>query len=253
MNCTVEWTAKSWLKGPIEKGAADGQQQYGDQLMRVLKGALSGRPRGTTNASKGSKLVKKKRKGEKKAKEEKPEEKKKQGANWGVFEPLQGVLSPVTEILRPILRMEVVVAVLCIMVMVMWLRGPSSSAQVGPYKSHSERLAGYDALWAKEENEFWDWLESRASVDTVVLRERSAASQGRKKNEAGDLAKQRLKQQQQQKKKRSKSPESHDMETKLKAEKINQREMEDAVKITKERLEVLESVIERKTGDMRGK
>jgi len=69
MNCAIEWTAKSWLKGPIEKGANDGQLTYGDGLIKVLKGAISGRPRGTTNASKVSKTAKKKRRGEKKLKE----------------------------------------------------------------------------------------------------------------------------------------------------------------------------------------
>jgi hypothetical protein len=243
MNCTVEWTAKSWLKGPIEKGAADGQQQYGEQLMKVLKSAVSGRPRGTTNASKGSKLVKKKRKGEKKAKGEKPEEEKKHTPNWGVFEPLRGPLTPVTDILRPVLKMEAVVALLCVMVLLLWMRGPASSSQLSPYKTHSSRMAAYDSMWAREENEFWDWLESRASVDTVVLRQQSAANQRRNKKESSILAKQKLKQQRQE---RLKAASSLDVEAQIKEEKINQREMEDAIRITKERLEVLENVMERK-------
>ncbi|KAJ9612396.1 hypothetical protein H2200_003993 [Cladophialophora chaetospira] len=243
MNCTVEWTAKSWLKGPIEKGAADGQQQYGDGIMKVLKAAVSGRPRGTTNASKGSKLTKKKRKGEKKAREEKPDEAKKQAPNWGVFEPLRGPLTPVTDILRPVLKMEAVVAILCVVVMLLWFRGPSSSTQLGPYRSQPQRFAAYETLWTKDETEFWDWLESRANIDTVVLREQSAANQRRNKKEAGDIAKQRLKQQRQ---KRAKSSSSQDVEAKIKEEKISQREMENAIRITKERLEVLENVMEKK-------
>lgn len=240
MNCTVEWTAKSWLKGPIEKGAADGQQQYGDQIVRVLRGAVSGRPRGTTNASKGSKLTKKKRKGEKKVKEGKPEEAKKQAPNWGVFEPLRGPLSPVTDILGPVLKMEAIVAILCVMVMLLWIRSPSSSTKLSPYHLQSDRLAAYDTLWTKEETNFWDWLESRANVDTVVLREQSATNARRSKNDASDSAK-RLKQRQ----KRVKSS-SQDVEAKVKEEKISQREMEDAIRITRERLEVLEGVMEKK-------
>ncbi|OCT54688.1 GRAM domain protein [Cladophialophora carrionii] len=243
MNCTVEWTAKSWLKGPIEKGAADGQQQYGDQLMKVLKSAVSGRPRGTTNASKGSKLIKKKRKGEKKAKEEIQEEEKAQAPNWGVFEPLRGPLTPVTDMLRPVLKMEAVVAILCVMVVLLWIRGPSTSTQLGPHSSHSSRMAAYDSMWVREENEFWDWLESRASVDTVVLRQQSGANQRRNRNEASVLAKQTLKQQRQG---RPKSASSLDVEDQIKAEKISQRELEDAIRITKERLEVLENVVDKK-------
>ncbi|OQV05273.1 GRAM domain-containing protein [Cladophialophora immunda] len=243
MNCTVEWTAKSWLKGPIEKGANEGQQQYGDSLVKVLKGAVSGRPRGTTNASKGSKLTKKKRKGEKKSKEEKIEEEKKQAVNWGIFEPLRPLL-PVIDMLRPVMKMEVVVAILFIMVMLMWVRGPAGTTQLSPYKSHTERLAAYDSLWSREENEFWDWLESRASIDTISLREKSATSFGRpNKDENRDTAKQRLTQKQRQK--RSRSSAGQDVEARIKEEKFSQREMEDAIKVTKERLEILEKVMEK--------
>ncbi|KIW98443.1 uncharacterized protein Z519_00104 [Cladophialophora bantiana CBS 173.52] len=244
MNCTVEWTAKSWLKGPIEKGANEGQQQYGDSLVKILKGAVSGRPRGTTNASKGSKLAKKKRKGEKKTKEEKIEEEKKQGVNWGIFEPLRP-LSPVIDMVRPVVKMEVVVAILFIMVLWMWIRGPAGTTQLSPYKSQSERLAVYDSLWSREENEFWDWLESRASIDTVSLRETSTRSFGRPNmNENSDTAKQRLTQRQ--RRKRSTSSTRQDVEARIKQEKLSQREMEDAIKITKERLEILEKVMEKK-------
>src|SRR5690606_23665373 len=37
MNCTVEWTGKSWLKNPIEKGANDGQIAYTKELLAALR------------------------------------------------------------------------------------------------------------------------------------------------------------------------------------------------------------------------
>ncbi|KAH0846960.1 hypothetical protein AYO21_02344 [Fonsecaea monophora] len=241
MNCTVEWTAKSWLKGPIEKGANEGQQQYGDSLVKVLKGAVSGRPRGTTNASKASKLPKKKRRGEKKTKEENIEEEKKQAVHWGVFEPLHP-LSPVIDTLRSFVKMEVIVAILFIMVIMLWLRGLGGTNQLGPSRSHTERLAAYDSLWLREENEFWDWLESRASIDTISLREKSATSFGRSnRDEARDPAKQRS--MQKRKPKRSKSSAGPDVEARIKEEKFSQREMEDAIRVTKERLEILEKAM----------
>ncbi|OAP56678.1 hypothetical protein AYL99_08790 [Fonsecaea erecta] len=243
MNCTVEWTAKSWLKGPIEKGANEGQQQYGDSLIKVLKVAVSGRPRGTTNASKGSKLTKKKRKGEKKGKEEKIEEEKKQTVNWGIFESLRP-LSPAIDILRQFVKMEVVVAILFVMVMLMWLRGPAGTTQLGPYRSHTERMAAYDSLWLREENEFWDWLEERANIDTISLREKSGPSFSRSnKEETGDPARQRSIEKQRHK--RSRSSTRQDVEARIKEEKFGQREMEDAIKVTKERLEILEKVMEK--------
>ena len=245
MTCTVEWTAKSWLKGPIEKGANDGQQQYGDAIVKVLKGAVGSRARGQTNASRGSKLTKKRRKSEKKAKEDKVEVEKKHAPHWGLLEPLKGPLSPVTDLLAPVLKMEVIVTALCVMVVFLWMR-PSASTQLGLYKSRSDRLAAYDNIWTREENEFWDWLETRANVDTIVLREQSASSQRQNKNRGSDFAKQRLKQQQRQRQTGSKPTSSQDVEAKLMLERVNQREMADAIRITKERLEVLEDVLEKK-------
>lgn len=244
MNCTIEWTAKSWLKGPIEKGANDGQQQYGDSLVRVLKSAVSGRPRGTTGASKASKTAtKKKRKGEKKSKDEVVGERSKQAESWGLLEPLRPLLQPVTDILRPVLKMEVVVGLLAFMVLLLWLRGPAGGTQLGPYSglSHYKRIAAYDTLWAEEETEFWDWLEARASVDTVMLRPKSGATDrtGTSKADAKTAAKQIQKRRQ-----RSKTA-GHDVEAKMREEKISQREMEDAIRITRERLQVLEGVMEK--------
>lgn len=236
MNCTIEWTAKSWLKTPIEKGANDGQQQYGDSIVRVLKSAVSGRPRGTTNASKASKGGKKKRKGEKKYREERVDEEKKQAENWGLLEPLRGPLQPVANVLRPILSMQALVGILSLMVMLLWLRGPASGAQLGP--SHSARLAAYDVHWAREENEFWEWLEARANVDTILLRKESAShAHG---GSASKPAKQQLRQ-----RRRSKVVEK-DMEAKLREEKISEREMGDAIAIARDRLHVLEGVVERR-------
>ncbi|KAI1626757.1 hypothetical protein EDD37DRAFT_228660 [Exophiala viscosa] len=241
MNCTIEWTAKSWLKGPIEKGANDGQLQYGDSLVKILKSAVSGRPRGTTGASKTSKTAtKKKRKGEKKSKEGVVAKGNKQAENWGLLEPLRGPLQPVTDILRPVLTMQVVVGVLTFMVVLLWLRGPARGTQLGPYSglSHSKRIAAYDSIWAEEQTEFWDWLEARASVDTVMLRPKSGASTGTSKADAKSAAKQIQK-----RKQRSKAV--NDVEAKMREEKVGQREMEDAIKITRERLQVLEGVMEK--------
>lgn len=251
MNCTIEWTAKSWLKGPIEKGANDGQQQYGDALVKVLKGAISGRPRGTTNASKVSKSGgKKKRRSEKRTRDEKIEETTKTNVSWGILEPLRRPLEPVTDLLGPLVKMEVVVVFLSFMVLLLWFRGSGSgSAQLGPYPGYSsgqmvpsERLAAYENLWGREENEFWDWLEARANVDTILFREQVQRSRKHKAEDASESAKQRQKQRKRTLRSQNGAKE---IETKIKEEKISQRAMEDAIKITRDRLEVLEHVVER--------
>lgn len=269
MNCTIEWTAKSWLKGPIEKGANDGQAQYGDGLVRVLKAAISGRPRGTTNASKVSKITKKKRKGEKKSREETVQETKKKSEDWGLFEPLRGPLQPATDILRPVLKLEILLVFLTFMVMLLWFRTPRSSGiKLGPYPgygtlSESQRLVAYDTLWAKEENEFWDWLEARANVDTVLFREQSqyrknskvsSSTPGSRDDSASSGESTKQKRQKQRKKVLSQGGGgAKDVEAKVREERISQREMEDAIKITRERLDVLEGVVERNKKKGNGK
>jgi hypothetical protein len=117
--------------------------------------------------------------------------------------------------------------------------------QVGSYpyvgSTQSERLAGYEGLWTKEENELWDWLEARAHVDTVLLRQKVDKT-ANKEGTAKGVGKEKEKI-----KKRARSRAvSSDVEAKLKEEKISQREMEDAIRITRERLEVLEGVVEKK-------
>ncbi|KIV91575.1 hypothetical protein PV10_06098 [Exophiala mesophila] len=251
MNCTIEWTAKSWLKGPIEKGANDGQQQYGDALVKVLKAAVSGRPRGTTNASKVSRSGgKKKRRSEKRTREEKIDETTKANVSWGILEPLRRPLQPVTDILGPVVKMEVIVVFLSFMVLLLWFRGSGSgSAHLGAYPGYSgsqiassERLAAYENLWVREENEFWDWLEARANVDTILFREQIQKNRRHKAEDASESAKQRQKQ-----RKRTLYGRNgvKEVETKIKEEKISQRAMEDAIKITRDRLEILEHVVEK--------
>jgi len=213
--------------------------------VKILKGAVSGRPRGTTNASKLSKGAKKKRKGEKQYREGKVTEEKKQAANWGPLEPLRGPLLPIVDILRPALSMEALVAILAVMVMLLWLRGPASGAQLGPHigLSHSERLAAYDVLWAREENEFWDWLEARANVDTVLLRKNSASHTGGSafsKADRSDTTKHKISERQ-----RNKAADK-EIEAKIREEKVGQKEMEEAIQITRDRLQVLEGVVQRK-------
>ncbi|EXJ80531.1 hypothetical protein A1O1_08677 [Capronia coronata CBS 617.96] len=243
VNCTIEWTAKSWLKGPIEKGANDGQQQYGDSLVRILKSAVMGRARGTTNASKLSKPVKKKRKSDKKSKEVEVGQDKKKAEDWGAWDFLRGPLQPAISILRPVMKMEVLVAILSVTVLMMLMRRePPGRAVMSPRAglSHVERLAAYDTLWAREQDEFWDWLEARAGVDTVLLRGQSASQQSTVNEGTADPITQRKKQRQRGKVLKGAKK---DVETKIREEKISHREMEDAIKITRERLQVLEDVM----------
>ena len=132
MNCGIEWSAKSWLKGPIEKGAKDGQQAYGDGLVKVLKSGLV-RPRAATSGSKGGKSGKKKSKKDKsdRAKEKEAEAAKKQEEDWGLFEPARGLFGPVVGLAKPLMNSYVAFGIILLLLFMLWFRKPASAGGVG--------------------------------------------------------------------------------------------------------------------------
>jgi len=226
MNMTIEWSAKSWLKGPIEKGAKDGQGGYGDSLVKTLK-ATVGRGRATTVSSKGPKS-KKKRKGERKEKSETVAETRKK-EDWGLFDPLRGILGPVVDLVRPLITMQTLVAVLTVMVLAMWFRTPSRGSQIGFVGGNRQGV--YEEMWRKEENELWEWLEDRVGLDGLGMRDRSREASSKQKTTK------------EQTKQRQKVLKGKDVQARLKEERMSEREMEDALRVTRDRLDVLQDAL----------
>ncbi|KAL6718756.1 hypothetical protein ACLMJK_002990 [Lecanora helva] len=193
MNFNIEWTGKSWLKGPIEKGAADGQKTYGDDLIKALKTGVTSRPRAGTT---GSKLKKgKRRKGEtgptsKSQEDDKPAPQSQQDSSWGLFEPLHGVLGSVADILSPVITPNVIIGTLLLIMLVNWLRGPTnspSSGLINPSMTSSQRLAAYEEVWRREESDLWSWLEERIGMQGLAYandnNDREAFAKARKVRE----------------------------------------------------------------------
>ncbi|KAK5135538.1 hypothetical protein LTR08_005173 [Meristemomyces frigidus] len=222
-NCTIEWTGKSWLRGPIEKGANDGQIEYFKALAVALKAAVTTKP-----PVKGV-LRKGKRKGKREvfdaevadaareaavAVEHKP-------ATWGVLEPLHQILEPFISILRPFITHQVIIAVLLALLTYNWLVAPSrAGAQVG--FPGSQRLAAYEEMWRREESELWDWLEDRVGLDHLYA-PASVAQKGKQRAaSAKGVAKT------------------------LEDERMSQRQMDDAVRVTEERLATLKEAVAKK-------
>ena len=257
MTCGIEWTAKSWLKSPIEKGANDGQQSYGDGLVKALRAFVEGgtspkkgasRERGATGVSKSSK--KKKHRSSKKDGSGSKTDDKKAASAWGPLEPLHSLLEPIIDLLGPIAHPWTLVAILLIYVTISWIRSPSSSSLSSSSSSsslpgsaflspphrdiHPARLAAYDELWRNEESDLWDWLESRTGV--LNLRTGSALLSNRNEHASGSKTA----------KSKSGGASAKELERKLREEKMGQRAMEDMLRVTRERLEVLERVVERR-------
>lgn len=210
-NCTIEWTGKSWLKGPIEKGANDGQTQYVKDLVAALRAAVS-KPTAKASTAKGKKTRRGTGKGEAEvvAVIAQPKE---ASEDWGLFDPLRPSLGPLIHFLRPFFTPQIVITVLFVLLIQSWFFNftPRSRPSVGGVtmaSSGAERMAAYEALWAREEAELWDWLEDRVGLSQGILAADGTASRGKAGKWAVD-------------------------------ERMREREVDEALRITEEKLRVL--------------
>lgn len=98
-----------------------------------------------------------------------------------------------------------------------------------PYGSLSDPYgsAQYKRIWASEENELWTWLEERVGLENsapAILP--SNSGDNRRKERVFDRN-------------------AKDMQRKLSNEKMNERQVIEAIEITRQRLEVLEEAVRR--------
>ncbi|KAF4587255.1 GRAM domain-containing protein [Ophiocordyceps camponoti-floridani] len=222
VNCTTEWSGKSWLKGPIEKGVVDGQMQYCKDLFAALRTATARARAGAAAHGPG--------KSRKKAKKNKAQQAVDGGAernggskttkkrDWGPLEPIRGLLEPCVEMAGPVLTGNVMYGLLVGLLVAMWFgygSVPSKSAgRYGPDMLYSPgRLAAYDEMWRREESELWEWLDERVGLDRL----------------GSDKAEKRR----------------QSFEDKLRDTQMDEREMEEAIRVTEEKLKVLREVADK--------
>ncbi|KAN0075576.1 hypothetical protein V8E54_006846 [Elaphomyces granulatus] len=234
MSCTIEWLGKSWLKGPIEKGAIDGQTAFGNDLVKALKAAVT--PRGRVNgALKNTKAGKARRKlGEVgpdpaavavAAAAAGREVGKRESDAWGMFEPFR----------RPLFNLfgnaNFVLGVMGILLLALFFRNSLQTPVSGVGYPMPQRLAAYEEMWQREETELWNWLEERVGLDRLSV----------------PIAEQTYKSQPHQRQKRQKSR-GRELNTRLNEEKMADREIDHAIQVTRERLKALEEVIAKRRG-----
>ncbi|KAL4890114.1 hypothetical protein BDV59DRAFT_185287 [Aspergillus ambiguus] len=243
MTCTIEWSGKSWLKGPIEKGAIDGQTAFGTELISSLKAAMVPRGRG---AGKGGKAKGRRKKGDSVGKEANAAGAQvnhsadaQKTESWGLLEPLHGLLGPVTGVLGPLWSGNFAVLVIGVLLFMVLFRSPSQpsllSGDIGcPGYTLPQRLAAYEEMWRREESELWGWLEDRVGMDGIAF-----------------PTVQRPVERRQQKNSRRLQGEREIMD-KLADEKMSAREMDHAIRTTRERLDTLEQILTRRTSQYSG-
>jgi len=135
-----------------------------------------------------------------------------------LFESLRPFLGPVVDILKPVLTGNILYGLLVGLLVASWFRFgfPSkggSHRDVGFFGT-PERIAAYEEIWRREESELWDWLEERVGMERL----REQKTPGERKN----------------------------MEDKLREERMEERELDAAIRVTEEKLGILKGVVEKK-------
>jgi hypothetical protein len=203
---------------------------YARDITIALKAAVSSR-RGTAVPSSG-KSKKKVRKG----RESKSLTKTTDGASdskpaaedWGLFEPVHGILGPILDIVKPLLTGNMMYGLLVGLLVASWFRfGFSGRGGAGRdlglgYFGTPERVAAYEEIWRREESELWEWLEDRVGMDKLR-----------------DVGKMPV--------------EAQNMEERLKNERMEERELDNAIRVTEEKLNVLKKTVEKRKAESAGK
>ena len=112
-----------------------------------------------------------------------------------------------------------------------WFRfGFAPGRNVSPYGPHTniygpDRIAAYEEMWRREDSELWEWLEERIGLEQMY----AEGNNGRKKVMSPRTA-----------------------EEKLREERLDVREVEEAMRATEEKLKVLQEAMGRSSKVVEG-
>ncbi|KAF2126254.1 hypothetical protein P153DRAFT_347333 [Dothidotthia symphoricarpi CBS 119687] len=228
MTFTVEWSGKSWLRGPIEKGANDGQMSYATAITAALRAAVTSRLAPVKAPGKG---VRGKKRSKNHSLDEAPTivsnptpASQAKQSNWGIFDPLRGILGPIADILESLISPQIIIFILGALLIYTWFFRGGAAAKGPNSWSTTQRQVAHEEIWRNEESELWKWLEDRVAMDRVVVHHASAGSN-----------------------------KYHDDQAlfQIRPETMQEREIDEAIRVTEERLDVLRSAVERERGKKR--
>ncbi|KAK9474604.1 uncharacterized protein V1510DRAFT_373612 [Dipodascopsis tothii] len=187
ISCTVEWSGKSWIKGPIEKGANDGQVQASRELCEAIRKEIQPPPA--------------KKAGRRKGKRKRDLKGKSLRADSGVGDdykrpPQSWVAVVVARLVRAINGFTgaaqdspteanatsalaiIALAVVFVLVLERVLFIPFSSSRPHPTSVDAK----WSTLWELEESDLWVWMEDRTDSDEPFLSPKDTATQTRPKD-----------------------------------------------------------------------
>lgn len=153
--------------------------------------------------------------------------------SWGMLEPLHALLEPVTGILKPLLSGNMAFLIIGVLLLIVFFRGPARptalSHDIGcPGYTLPQRLAAYEEMWRREESELWSWLEDRVGLDGAVFPMVNKPPPSPLRQKAQQLRGER------------------ELSEKLSEENMSDREMDAAIRTTRERLDALEEILNKR-------
>jgi hypothetical protein len=140
------------------------------------------------------------------------------------LEPLRSLLGPFADILESIFTPQVIILIMGALLVYTWFfRG--GSAVTGPNQwSAAQRQVAYEEIWRHEESDLWSWLEERVALDRV----QSSVTGARIQPDDG-----------------TQKP--------LAPQNMQAREMDEAIRVTEERLKALKDAVTRERSKSRTK
>jgi hypothetical protein len=208
--------------------------------VRALKAAVA--PRRANGVSKSSKAGKGRRKDGVSAGSEEAagaaalaanalEDGRRQLKSWGIFEPLHKPLGPVFSLFEPFWSAKVALGIIGILLFTVLFRSLSLSpvASPGMGLTMPERVAAYEELWRREESELWSWLEERIGIEGLGFPsiERMSVPQLRHHE-------------------RRRKHRARELNAALNEGRMATREIDYAIRVTRERLATLEEVMRKR-------
>ena len=149
--------------------------------------------------------------------------------DWGLFEPLRGILGPVVDIVKPLFGGNLMYGLLVGLLLASWFGVGFNNRQAGPgynpdvaFSGRPARAVAYEELWRHAESELWDWLEERVGLHR--LSEDAFPGGGVRRRVMEPRA----------------------VERKVREDRMSEREVEEAIRVTEEKLQLLKSVVDRK-------
>jgi hypothetical protein len=139
-----------------------------------------------------------------------------QDKGWGLLEPVRAILGPIGDILGSIIDAKMLAGIFFILLMSSWFFRSPSASLAHPY-TPAHRMAAYEQIWQAEEAELWKWMEERVALDRV--------------HQAAGRVQQ-----------------IQNIQDRLTEESMTNRQIDEAIRVTEERLQSLKGAVERERG-----